>query len=78
MHTPKRISGVLYAGGKVVRRDERAAEAMRVVEITPHVVSSAEGSALIRLGETQVICTASIEDAVPPFMKGSNKGWITS
>jgi ribonuclease PH len=76
--TPKRISGVLYSGGKMVRRDERAAEVMRSVEITPNVISSAEGSALIRLGETQVICTASIDDGVPPFMKGANKGWITS
>jgi len=50
---------------------------MRSVEIIPHFISSAEGSALIRLGETQVICTASVEDAVPPFLKGMAKGWIT-
>jgi ribonuclease PH len=47
------------------------------VEIVPHFISSAEGSALIRLGETQVICTASVEDGVPPFLKGTGKGWIT-
>ncbi|MGA3165178.1 MAG: ribonuclease PH [Terriglobia bacterium] len=51
---------------------------MRPVEIVPHFISSAEGSALIRLGETRVICTASVEDGVPPFQKGSGRGWITS
>ena len=51
---------------------------MRPVEITPGVISSAEGSALIRLGETQVICTATIEDTVPQFLKGCGSGWITS
>src|SRR5437879_4302636 len=51
---------------------------MRPVDITPNVISSAEGSALIRLGETRVICTASVEDGVPPFLKGTERGWITS
>jgi len=78
MNTPKRISGVLYTGGKLMRRDQRAADAMRPVDIAASVITSAEGSALIRLGETQVICTASIEDGVPPFLKGMGKGWITS
>lgn len=50
---------------------------MRPVEITPNFISSAEGSALIRLGETQVITTASVEDGVPPFLKGSGRGWIS-
>ena len=44
----------------------------------PNFISSAEGSALIRLGETQVICTASVDDGVPAFQKGSGRGWITS
>jgi ribonuclease PH len=51
---------------------------MRHLEIVPNFISSAEGSALIRLGETQVICTASVDDGVPPFQKGSGRGWITS
>jgi ribonuclease PH len=72
------LSGLLYAGGKLIRPDQRAATQMRPVEIVPHFISSAEGSALIRLGETQVICTASVEDGVPPFQKGSGRGWITS
>jgi len=61
-----------------MRHDQRGADELRPVEIIPHYISSAEGSALIRLGETQVISTASIEDGVPPFIKGSGKGWITS
>ena len=77
-NTPKRITGLLYSQGKLVRGDNRTTKEMRPVEITPNVISSAEGSALIRLGETQVICTASIEDGVPQFMKGCGRGWITS
>ena len=78
MPTPRPLSGLLYAGGKLIRPDQRAATQMRPVEIVPHFISSAEGSALIRLGETQVICTASVDDGVPPFQKGSGRGWITS
>src|ERR1051326_905537 len=78
MPTPKPISGLLYTGGKLLRAGQRSASEMRHVEITPHCISSAEGSALIRLGETQVICTASIEDGVPAFLKGTGRGWITS
>jgi ribonuclease PH len=76
--TPRPLTGLLYAGGKLIRSDERAATELRAVEIIPHFISSAEGSALIRLGETQVICTASVEDGVPLFQKGTRKGWITS
>jgi len=76
--TPKLLSGLIYSHGKLVRAGNREATALRPVEITPHFISSAEGSTLIRLGETQVVCTASVEDGVPPFMKGSGKGWISS
>ncbi|PYV33727.1 MAG: ribonuclease PH [Acidobacteria bacterium] len=68
----------MYSGGKLLRSGERSPREMRPLEITPHPISSAEGSALIRLGETQVISTASVEDGVPPFRKGSGTGWITS
>jgi ribonuclease PH len=78
MSTPRTLSGLLYRGGKLMRHDQRGADELRPVEIIPHYISSAEGSALIRLGQTQVISTASVEDGVPPFMKGSGKGWITS
>jgi ribonuclease PH len=76
--TPKKLTGLLYSEGKLVRGDQRPAQEMRPVEIIPNNISSAEGSALIRLGETQVICTASVEDTVPQFVKGTGSGWITS
>jgi len=76
--TPRRLTGLLYSDGKLVRADQRGARDLRPVEIIPENISSAEGSALIRLGETQVICTASVEDGVPPFLKGSASGWISS
>jgi ribonuclease PH len=75
--TPRPLSGLLYSGGKLLRAGGRSARELRPVEIIPHFISSAEGSALIRLGETQVICTASVEDGVPPFLKGMGKGWVT-
>jgi len=75
--TPRPLSGLLYSGGKLMRSGQRAADDLRPVEILPNYISSAEGSALIRLGETQVICTASIEDGVPGFIKGQGKGWIS-
>ena len=78
MSTPRPISGLLYSGGKLMRPDQRASTEMRPLEIVPDFISCAEGSALIRLGETQVICTASVDDGVPSFQKGSGRGWITS
>jgi ribonuclease PH len=76
--TPRKLSGLLYSDGKLVRSDGRAPRDIRPLEIVPNFISSAEGSALIRLGETQVICTASFEDTVPQFLKGRGTGWITS
>ena len=60
------------------RLDGRSANDMRPVEITTGVNIYAEGSALIKVGNTQVICTASLEDRVPPFLRDTNQGWITS
>jgi ribonuclease PH len=51
---------------------------LRPIQFTPHFISSAEGSVLIEVGRTRVICTASVEETVPSFMKNSGKGWITS
>ena len=51
---------------------------MRPVKITPEYIAMAEGSCLIEVGNTKVICTASIEETVPPFLRNSGKGWITS
>jgi len=51
---------------------------MRPVKLTPDFIPTAEGSVLIEVGQTRVICTASLEDGVPTFLKGSGKGWVTS
>jgi ribonuclease PH len=63
---------------KVFRSDNRTPEQMRPVNIVPDFISTAEGSALIEVGNTRVICTASVDESVPSFMKGSGKGWITA
>src|SRR6266850_778320 len=64
--------------GRASRLDGRTADQMRPLKITPDYISTAEGSVLIELGKTRVICTASVDDGVPHFMKGSGKGWVTS
>jgi ribonuclease PH len=61
----------------VYRSDNRTPEQMRPVHIVPDFISTAEGSALIELGNTRVICTASVEEAVPSWMRNSGKGWVT-
>src|SRR6201988_3111109 len=61
-----------------MRLEGRAANQLRSVRITPGFISQAEGSALIEVGRTRVICTATVEETVPAFLKGTNKGWITS
>jgi ribonuclease PH len=60
------------------RSDNRAPDQMRPVNIVPDFIPTAEGSCLIEVGNTRVICTASIEETVPPFLRNSGKGWITS
>jgi ribonuclease PH len=60
------------------RSDNRAPDQMRPVQVTPDYISTAEGSALIEVGNTRVICTASVEESVPPFMRNSGRGWVTS
>ena len=57
---------------------EREPDQMREVTIERNFIKHAEGSALIGFGDTRVICTASVEQGVPPFLRGSGKGWITS
>ncbi len=58
--------------------DERAFDANRPVRITPDFTEHAEGSVLIECGHTRVICTASLEDRVPPFLRGKEQGWVTA
>lgn len=62
----------------IFRSDKRSPEQMRPVNIIPEFISTAEGSALIEVGNTRVICTASVEETVPAFLKGAGKGWITA
>jgi len=61
-----------------VRADGRQPDALRPVRITRHFNKYAEGSVLIEVGDTKVICTASIEDGVPPFRRESGEGWLTA
>ena len=61
-----------------MRPSARAAHELRPVQITRHFTRHAEGSVLIEFGQTRVICTASVEDRVPPFLKGKGKGWVTA
>lgn len=61
-----------------MRSDGRQDNEIREVKITRNFISTAEGSVLIELGNTRVICNASIEERVPPFLKDQNKGWVTA
>jgi ribonuclease PH len=61
-----------------MRTDTRAANQLRETTITPDYLEHAEGSVLIQAGRTRVICTASVEDRVPPFLRNTGKGWVTA
>jgi ribonuclease PH len=60
------------------RSDNREPNQLRPINIIPDFISTAEGSVLIEIGNTRVICTASIEETVPSFMRNSGKGWVTA
>src|SRR6201997_4763815 len=62
----------------VFRSDNRTPDQIRPVSILPDFIHTAEGSALIEVGNTRVICTASVEEAVPAFLRNSGKGWVSS
>ena len=61
-----------------MRPSGRAADQLRPVSLEPGFSRHAEGSCLVRFGDTHVLCTASVEDKVPPFMRNSGRGWITA
>jgi ribonuclease PH len=61
-----------------MRTDNRPPDVMRPVEIETGFLKTAEGSALIKVGNTQVLCAATVEDGVPQFMRNSGKGWVTA
>src|SRR6202035_4189769 len=56
----------------------RPPNVLRPTTLTPNYIPHAEGSVLIEAGKTRVICTASVEDRVPPFLRNSGKGWVTA
>jgi ribonuclease PH len=61
-----------------MRPDQRAADELRPTSIELHTLPYAEGSALITMGDTRVLCAATVEERVPPFRKGSGRGWVTA
>jgi ribonuclease PH len=62
----------------MTRTDGRAAGELRPTKVTPGFLAHAEGSVLIEVGRTRVVCAATIEDRVPPFLRNSGKGWVTA
>jgi len=61
-----------------MRTDGRKPAQLRPIRITPSYIKTADGSVLIEMGDTKVICTAKLEERVPPFLRNSGKGWITA
>jgi len=61
-----------------LRSDGRACDQLRPIKFTPDFIPVADGSVLIEIGQTRVICTATIDDGVPSFLKGAGKGWVTA
>lgn len=61
-----------------MRKNNRKNDEIREVKVVSNFTKYAEGSVLIELGDTKVICTATVEDKVPPFLKGQNRGWLTA
>jgi ribonuclease PH len=61
-----------------MRNDGRKPDEMRPVRITPNFIPTAEGSVLLEVGDTRVICTASVDSGVPHWMRGAGKGWLTA
>ncbi len=62
----------------VLRPSGRAADALRDVRLTRHYTRHAEGAVLVEFGDTRVLCTASIDEKVPPFLRGKGQGWLTA
>jgi ribonuclease PH len=61
-----------------MRADRRQPDELRAVEIVPEYLLTAEGSALIKVGNTHVVCAATVEDSVPQFLRNTGKGWVTA
>ena len=61
-----------------MRPSKRAADELRAISLTPGFAKHAEGSCLVKFGDTHVLVTASLEDSAPPFLRGSGRGWVTA
>src|SRR6202521_121346 len=61
-----------------MRIDNRQSDQMRPIRITRNYLMTAEGSALIEVGNTRVLCAATVEESVPQFLRGSGRGWVTA
>src|SRR4051812_25322952 len=73
IRSPRALNGLF-----MTRTDGRAPSDLRPTSITPGFLAHAEGWVLIEVGRTRVICTASVEDRVPPFLRNTGKGWVTA
>src|SRR4051794_27336231 len=62
----------------IIRPSNRAADELRPVTFTRHFTKHAEGSVLVQFGDTHVLCTASVEETVPSFLRGKGQGWVTA
>jgi ribonuclease PH len=62
----------------MMRKDGRKTDELRKIKITKNYIKSAEGSVLIEMGDTKVLCTATVENSVPPFLRGKGTGWVTA
>lgn len=68
----------MVSTGRVKRNDGRAADELRPVSIKKNYLRFAEGAVLIEMGHTKVLCTATVEERVPPFLQGTGRGWMTA
>jgi ribonuclease PH len=78
LNSPQNFSSSVYFKGNDMRPSGRALDQARAIKLTPGYTKHAEGSVLVEFGDTKVICTASIDESVPRFLKGEGKGWITA
>lgn len=62
----------------MLRQNNRGLDKLRIVHVARNYMAYAEGSCMIELGNTKVVCTASVEESVPPFLKGTGSGWVTA
>ncbi len=73
-----KVNNTLEKSGSVFRSNDRAADALRSIRMTPDFVATAEGSVLIEVGNTRVLCNATVEQSVPGWLRNSGKGWVTA